>query len=349
MKLTRWGAVPPEPCRDLDDRSPAFTQWWYFDAEFADGHRLMAILQPRMFARVLGEENESVPGLTLVLTDPSSRNYGRRAFFPGELTQDPATGVVCFGQNRLEFSGGQCRLRLELEGVGCDLRWVPRLPPWAPLPGLRGRLAPALIALGQRRWAPSDHFEYASVIPRGHVEGTLRLGAREVPVVGSGYHERGVSNVAMSTFFASWFWARLFVNEWTFVFPVAQAPARLLHLPLRAMLVARGEQILCDQFDATGLLLHHRVRRSERHGPSGREVPRAVSYTARLPDFRLDLDLELFHEREAFQFSAFSGPTPLQPVWLQHLARATVDLRWRGERVRLEGEAVFETMLSGSE
>lgn len=348
MSLTRWGAVPPEPCRDLDDGSRGFTQWWYFDAEFEDGHRLMAILQPRMFARVEGEGNAPEPGITLALTDPTLENHRRRGFFPGALSHDPAAGVVRFGSNRLETKGGEYRLALQLDDVGCDVRWVPDLAPWAPLAGLRGRMASPLLWLGQLRWAWGDRFEYASMVPRGRVEGTLRLGGREVQVRGAGYHERGVSNVAFSRLFAYWYWARLYIGEWTFVFPVAQTPSRSLRTTMRAMLVARGREVVCDLFDVSGLLLDHRVRRSERHAASGRDVPREITYTARLPGFKLDLDLELFHERESFLFSPFAGPTAATPAWLQHLAHAKVDLRWRGERIRLEGEAVFETMLSGS-
>jgi len=349
MPLGRFGSVPPESFAARDDGSPDFVQWWYFDAELDDGHRLMAIFFPRAFASIDDLGNGPEPAVTLTLTTPRGATRQAAAFYPGALTLEPAARRVRFGDNRLEIdSAGNYRVVLRQGGIGCDLTYTPELAPWAPLPGPCGRMATPLLWLAAMRPLAGRSFHYASVMPRAHVAGTLWQDGRELTVGGTGYHEGGRTDVALARLFSYWYWARLFVGEWSFIFPMAATPRHSLHKSMRALLVARGTQIIGDAFDASGLLLSHRVHRYDTHAASGRQFPQALTFEGKLPGVRVTIEVELTDERVSFRFAPFAGPTPLPSTWMQHFARMAVDLRYEGERVLLEGEGVFETMLSGA-
>lgn len=348
MRLTRRGRVTYDDCGWRDDASPDFVQWWYFDAELEDGHRLMAILLPRAFGRVEGHENGPDPTITLTITDPAGRNHRARAFYPGRFTARVGPAAVTFGASAMSCRDGRYRLQLDQGGLACDLTYEPLLAPWAPLPGRDGRLATPLLQLAQGRWTPGAYFHYASVLPRAAVHGSVSLSGRTTPVRGAGYHEQGRSNLPFTRLFAFWYWTRAYLGDWTIVFPVAATTRRSRNLPLRALLLAHRGEVVCDRFDPSGVLLTHRVTESWYDPRSGRDVPRVVTFAARGRGLRLELEMELRHERERFRFEAFADPTPLAPLWLQHLTAVRGRVRWRGQEHALDGEGIFETMLSGA-
>lgn len=202
LRESRYKILPAEAGRYQWDGKGDYTQWWYFDAEFDSGHRMMTIMLPRMFGEVDDHGNGPVPGITLVIMDPDGTNHHSHAYYPDQLKADP---------------------------------------------------------------------------------------------------------VRMQASFAA------------------------------------------DLFDVNGLLLRHEVteyQESERTGR--RDVPRRAAFSARLPHFKLEVEMDLFHELEAFRFTPFGDTTTMQPAWLQHIMNVRARGRWRGHLFDLEGEGVFETMLTGA-
>ncbi len=349
MRSTRYKQLPYESAGYRGDGSPDYLQWWYFDAEFESGHRFMTIMLPRVFGRIDEDGNGPVPGVTLALTDPDLKNYNSRRYYPGEFSGHPQRMEARFAQNSIECRDGRYHLSIEQDGLGCELTYIPRLPPWPPLPGRGGFMSPALVGLSQMTLSSGKYFHYASMIPRGRVEGRLILPGGEVKVEGEGYHEQGRANSPLQKVFTYWYWTRFFIGEWTFVMPVAESPRRSLNAKMRALLVYHEGEPVADIFDLTGLLLNHRIKKTRRHPASGRDVPVEALFSARRPGFRLKAEMELYHERECFLFEPFGDPSPpLVPVWFQHLMRVKVEMRLKGKPIRLEGEGVFETMFTGA-
>ena len=203
-------------------------------------------------------------------------------------------------------------------------------------------------------WAQGlgTYFHYASFVPRGRVTGKLYLpGAPggEVEVSGEGYHEQGRTNAPFAGIFNYWYWTRFFIGDWTFIFPVAQSPARTLHAGMRALLVYHKDECVADLFDLTGLFLHHKVLEDQSYEPAGRDdVPRRCLFTARRPGLRLRVEMNLYHQFEAICWQILADKTIPQPAWLQHVMKVCVDMRWKGKPIHLEGEGIFETMLTGN-
>jgi hypothetical protein len=344
MRETRYKPLPYESERYQWDGRGDYTQWWFFDGEFESGHRMMTIMMPRTFGTVEDDGNGPDPGITLVVVEPGPTGHRSHAYYPGEFSSDPAGMRMSFGENFAAFEDGRYRVRILQGDVGFDLEYTPSLPPWPPFPGRGGFMArPLLWAL-----APGRYFHYASMVPRGKVEGRLFLPSGEVAVKGTGYHEQGRTDARFQGLFSYWYWNRFFLGDWTFIFPVAQAPRRALNATMRALLVYRGGECLADIFDVTGLLLRHEVIEYQEHEPSGRRIPKRALFDARWRGSRLHVEMELEHELEAFRFQAFGETSSLQPVWLQHVMCVGVSGHAGGEQVDLQGEGVFETMLTGS-
>ena len=349
MRLARYKPLPYEISCYYPDDSPHFIQWWYFDAEFENGYHLMGCLLPRALGYITGDGNGPDPSVLLTINTPDLLNFNSRKYYPGEFFGDTEKVLVTIGQNRMEYRDGKYHLSLHQDGLGCDLEYIPELPPWAPLPGEGGYMPTPLIWFSQMRRAKGKYFHYASMIPRGKVKGTLTLPDGIVlNVEGQGYHEQGRSNVAFQNVFTYWYWVKFYLGDWTFIFPLGESPRRTLHAKMRTLLVYHRGEPVTDIFDISGLIVKHRVKRFQYHPASGREVPREATLWARWPGLKIRIDMELYHERECFLFQPFSGPCVQQSVWMQHLMRVKVDMAWKGRPINLEGEGIFETMLTGA-
>ena len=341
--------ISPSEAGYRPDGSASFLQWWYFDAGFESGHHMMTIMQPHMLGRIEQDGNGRDPGITLAITSPDRTNYSNREYFPGTFQADPAGMGVSFGANRIEFRDGRYHLHLSLEDVGCHLEYEPLLPPWAPLPGRMGFMCRPMLCLSQWKPDPRQMFHYASMMPRGKVTGTLRSPLGKVSVRGEGYHEQGRTNLPLQSVFSYWYWTRLFVGDWTFIFPVAMSTRKTLNVRLRSLAIYRKQHMLVNLFDLTGLVLNHRVKEYfPCEGGEQLRVPKRTVFTARRPGLKLQVDMECVHERERFRFSLFEGDSPSQPHWLQHLTKASVRLCLEGDEHLFAGCGVFETMVTGA-
>jgi hypothetical protein len=306
----------------------------------------MTAFFPRMLGNVDDHAAGPVPGITMVIMEPGYVNHHSHEYYEGRFEGDPGRMRGAFGDNLVEWSwaDGRYRLRVHQGETGYELEYEPLLPPWPPLPGRRGFLAPPLM------WhlAPGRYFHYASFVPRGRVTGKLFLTGGEVEVTGTGYHEQGRTTAPLAGIFRYWYWIRLFLDDWTIIFPLTQAPGRLNARGMRALLVYHRDECLADLIDGTRLLLDHRVLEYQPYEPAGRDdVPRRCLFTARKPGLRLRAEMDLKHLLEGFCWQPFTARVDRQPAWMQHVMDVGVDVRWKGRPVRLEGEGIFETMLTG--
>lgn len=325
--------------------SDAALQWWYFDAEFSSGHRMMTVTMPRMVGDVNEDDNGPVPGVTLVIMDPEGRNHHTHAFYPGDFEGGGDRMFARFGGSTIQGDGDRYRVSFRQDGLGFDLGYEPELPPWPPFPGRGGFMMKPLV------WAmaPGKYMNYASMVPRGKVTGRLILPDGEVAVAGEGYHEQGRTDAPIQRLFNSWYWTRFFVGEWTFIFPAARAPRRMLNKTMHALLIYRGREPVFDFFDVTGMVLRHEVLERQTSEAGGRsDVPRRAVFSARWPGLRLRVEMDIFHELEAFRFKPFAGSTPEQPAWLQHVMNVAIEMSLDGQRHSMEGQGVFESMYTGA-
>jgi hypothetical protein len=345
MRETRYKLLPYDSGRYQWDGKGDYFQWWYFDAEFASGHRIMTFMMPRM-GQVEGTPEGSLsPGIVLAIMDPEHNNHHSQAYYPGRFEGDPGRMRATFGDNLVEWVDGRYRLQVRQDGLGFDLEYEPLLPPWPPFPGRGGFMASPFT------WSQGlgTYFHYASFVPRGRVTGKLLLPDGEVEVAGEGYHEQGRTNALVEGAFDYWYWDRFFLGDWTFIFPVAQSPARTMHATMRALLIYHKGECVADLFDVTGLFLRHKVLEYQSYEPAGRDdVPRRCLFTARQPGLRLRVEMDLHHQFEAICWQSLADTIVRQPAWLQHVMKVGVDLRWKGREVHLEGEGIFETMLTGN-
>ncbi len=208
-----------------------------------------------------------------------------------------------------------------------------------------------MVWASRMKWSVGRYFHYASMIPRGKVEGQLFLPDNQVvSVKGQGYHEQGRANSPFQQVFTYWYWTRCFIGDWTIILPVAEAPKHAFNAKMRAVLIYYKNELVADIYDISGLFIKHEILKYQTDTKSGREdIPQEAIFKIRKLGLSLTIKMSLDHELERFAFKPYNATGSQEAVWFQHLMAVEVEGRWQKKPVNLKGRGVFETMLTGAE
>ena len=347
LRRNRNRALPYSIAVYRGEHEPVYFQWWYFDAELENGYHLMMIAMPKLFGIVNDRQNEEEPAITLSILNPAGYIHKRMVFYPGEFQADPKKMSVRFGNNTIYEKDGSYYLDVDLgDGLGCKLTYIPTYSPWQAMPGSDGYTNQIMINLLQRSLNSTKYFHYAAMIPRGKVSGNITYQGETLAIKGSGYHEQGRINFPFQELFKYWYWTRFYIDEWTFIFPVAKASNRVLGAYMRCLLAYKGDELIEDFCDVTGLFLSHKIHSYQSHPLTDLPIPLTATFKGHTPTVRISVEMSLHKEIEGFTFKPFHGAKPNHSSgWFQHLMDVDVKLKWKGESHRLKGAGVFESML----
>ena len=87
----------------------------------------------------------------------------------GQIRGESSHLYVSIGDSVIEEVDGRYHVNIKLDGLCCELEYIPRFSPWAPLPGRNGYMNPLLTALNQRSLANEKYFQYVSLVPRARL------------------------------------------------------------------------------------------------------------------------------------------------------------------------------------
>lgn len=197
-----WSAtegLPPDEDGDHYCPERDFFEWWYFDATFDNGYRLVSILHSSLYNAV-----DHKPTVDVRVTPPEGASvvamgrYARADYCAAADHCDVRIAdchVVAEGQHRYV-------LRLHQGDVAADLVFESRLPGWRPGTGY-------LFADD----ATGHFFKWVVPLPRAEVTGSLTVASQTMSVQGIGYHDHNWGNLVLADAFSHWYWGRLFADD----------------------------------------------------------------------------------------------------------------------------------------
>jgi len=336
----------------------AHLQWWYFDAAFDDGHRLLTYFLPAMKGRI---ENQGLdePFQNIVLKRPDGTIIREpRSFPPVEFS--PRTGEfgarfgedcsATFEKAPAEDDLGRYVLKAKAGRLGYELVLTPDTPPWSPF-GPPARIPRWGMMLARRSISTQDYFHYAPFVPRGRMEGRMVLDGEAFDVRGTGYHEQGRLSFPLYEFTEAWYWLHIDHAPWTILTGTTVHPPGLLKPKKEtrggfAYVQKEGKRLLAAA-DISGLFVNW--QRIDKHAPQpGAEMNMAWNADVRLSRPGLVVQARVLSTEvlECMPFS-YHEETSGRPYWSQSVARAEVRIRQGASRVEFETECVLETMVSG--
>jgi predicted secreted hydrolase len=182
---------------DGDHYSPErdFFEWWYFDASFDNGYRLVAILHSSLYNAV-----DHKPTLDIRVTAPGKPSITAIARFKrGDFHSESTFCDIQLGDCRAFLDEpGRYHLSLRQGPVSAELVYEAIAPGWRPGTGY--------LFMDQES---GHYFKWVVPVPQALVSGHLVLEGQKIPVMGIGYHDHNWGNFFLPDAFSHWYWGRL--------------------------------------------------------------------------------------------------------------------------------------------
>ena len=336
----------------------AHLQWWYFDATFQEGHRLLTYFLPA-FRGTIGDQPPDQPYLNVVLKKPDGeivredRSFPSSEFQPIRRDFGASFGRDCsiaFEKGPKEGGLGCYVMKAKAGRLGYDLRLVPDILAWSPY-GPRACMPRLGMILARRSVSTRDYMHYAVFVPRGRMEGRIFLDDEAFHVRGTGYHEQGRFSFPLYEVANAWYWLHIEHPPWTILTGTVAHPPGLLAPKKETRggfaFVQKERKCLLAAGDMSGLLVNW--KRIKKHTPQpDTDVNMAWDAGVRLSRPGLVLNAEV-RSSEVLEFMPFSSheDTPIKPYWSQSIASAKVHILHGVKRFDFEAECVLETMVTG--
>ncbi|MFH1139149.1 MAG: hypothetical protein V1816_23960 [Pseudomonadota bacterium] len=296
-------------------------EWWYFDFSFDNGYKAAATLHYHNMMMI-----PHVPTMQLFIYPPDSHPRAKYwALKPGqENYADPDRCLVRMGPMSAEDVGDGCRLKMDMKDLAIDVVLKNQVPSWKPGSGVLWRDEQTNIESG-----------WVVAVPRGRVEGTIRVDGRTIEVSGQGYHDHNFGDTGMENPFWGWYWGRLFDPKYTLIY--GWVIPRDEKMPMVApLMLAKGDQIVLgtDQWTM-------KVVESQKSEKYGHDLPIKLVLDCRGPGVSIQGGLVTNRVVEELELPRGDGAFHYYRFLAEYEAEIVVD----GEKDLVRGETLHELMV----
>ncbi|NPV59938.1 MAG: hypothetical protein HPY75_09770 [Actinobacteria bacterium] len=340
-----YGSRPVEELnRGLEPRDDAqhpykgrfYWEWWYFDAQFDDGHRCVLELQWPNLTNLLARECT----MLFNVYTPDGREHNNIVPFPAEMWRaSRETCDVAIGDNTIAGYYPEYRVRFKHDNLACDLVFENLLPGWT-----RGT-GEIMFGMPEKEQV----FGWVVAQPRARVHGTLSVDGVERKVSGLGYHDHNWGNGFVPRYLSHWVWGRLTTDRVTMIFADVATSRRCgeIHIPIVFLALdgrivlesSRAEYAVGDYVsDSAGFQIY----------PSRVDLSFAERDVAGEFSFRTSRELEMVNtlaERLPMPLVKAVGRAVAAPAYYRFLSDYRGWVRVGEERLELEGETHWEYMI----
>ncbi len=316
--------------------SRLYWEWWYFDAQFEDGHRCVLELQ---YPNLLNPLARQCCMLFNVYT-PDGRQLNNIVPFPAsEWRASRETCDVAVGENTVKGYYPEYRVRFRHGDLACDLVFTNLLPGWT-----RGT---GEVMFG--RPEKKRVFGWVVAQPRARVEGTLTVDGVSRGVSGLGYHDHNWGNAFLPLYVSHWIWGRLFHERLTMIFADVNTSRRCGRIRIPVLFLALDDRIVLESSKVV-----FSVREYRRDSRDYQVYPSEVAFSFAERDVSGEFHLRVREEMETVMTLAERLPAPALKLFGKAVAgpayyRLLSDYQGRvkvgGEELELEGLTHWEYMI----
>ena len=202
-------------------------EWWYMDAAFDNGYSV-GISWQIIYKPVLRL-------VQFAIYDPQGKKTDVVANFdPSEVKTSMTSCDVTMGDNRLKEDYPRWSVDFCRDGLGCSLIFESLIEGFHTEPD-------GLVYFSEQ---PPKWIGWVIAQPRAKVTGKLIINGKEIAVSGVGYHDHNWSNTWLTDLYRYWYWGRIYLPEYTFIYSVGQMPDVLGSRPCCVMHAYRGSEML---------------------------------------------------------------------------------------------------------
>ncbi|MBN2168302.1 MAG: hypothetical protein JW738_03580 [Actinobacteria bacterium] len=239
-------------------------EWWYFDAEYSDGTKIVIIFFTKLAFSVKGP---ACPMVMITMDFPD----GKRIFkvsLEGIGKNIQASKDKCdvtIGRNTAFYSDGNYLIHYEDGDIAYDCVMKPRMPMWRPGTGHWS------FTRGNRE----EYFAWFVAQPSAELEATLRIGSKTVKLEGNGYHDHNWFEIRKSKMLNHWYWCRARVGPYMALCCDLVSEKKYGYTRLPVFMLAKDGIILSDNEE----LLAVERSDTEYHPGTGKFIDNNLIYT----------------------------------------------------------------------
>lgn len=322
----RFGIAPDriaawEDGARTDNRRGTY-EWWYFDAHFDDGAKLVIAFMNKDLSTP-GKPLDPLIRLSLDLAD--GRIFSKTVrFAPEQWSAATEHADVRIAGNRFAGDLHTYRITVTLDEIAVDAVLTGTVPSWRPATGY--------LLFGEDR---GKEFAWLPAVPQGDVRATYRVGTETFTASGTGYHDHNWGNVGLPSVVHDWYWGRGQVGPYTVIASLITAHKRYGYEPVPVFMLARDGNIIADdatrvRFEADDVYTDPRT---------AKPVARTLRYTYDSGDERFVVTFR--RERDLARERMVDGLAGVKRL----LARAA---RSDGAYLRFTGECTVQRLRGGA-
>ena len=210
-------------------------EWWYFDSEFKDGTKVVAVFYTKHKFDVKGPAH---PTVVLDISLPDGRKISKEASDErGKLIR--ASRDKCDVQVKDSFmrykENGNYEVHVAIDDITFDCLMKPKAPMWRPGTGF--------AYYGD---AMDKYLAWFVAVPAADLTAKLAMGSQVKDLEGSGYHDHNWGNEEMQNLINHWYWARVVFDNYTMIASDEATTKKYGYTRLDAFMLAKDGKIIDD-------------------------------------------------------------------------------------------------------
>jgi hypothetical protein len=225
--------TPLDKDNALHNTAGMIYEWWYLDAAFDNGYSTSFSWQV-VTQDFIGKDRPTRL-VQFAIYDPSGKKTSVDAGFkPEEVTVSADICNVKMGDNQLKGSYPKWDVSFRQGDLGAQLTFESLAEGF--------KTPPDGVVYFSRQ--PEKYIGWVIAQPRAKVTGKLILNGKEIPVSGVGYHDHNWGNCSLKEMYNYWYWGRMYLPEYTFVYSVGQMVDALGKKPSSVIFAFKGPKLL---------------------------------------------------------------------------------------------------------
>ena len=209
-------------------------EWWYFDSEYTDGTKVVAVFFTKHKLDVKGPAH---PTIQLDISLPDGRKIAK------EVSEETGTLIraakdkcdVQIKDSYIRYRDGKYELHVTVDDIKFDCVMTPRLPMWRPGTGH--------TYFGDTK---EKYFAWFVAVPAGEISAKLAIGDNARSLQGRGYHDHNWGNEEMNKIWNHWYWARVAFDDYSFIGSDTISEKKYGYARVPSFLLAKGGKIIND-------------------------------------------------------------------------------------------------------
>lgn len=317
-------------------------EWWYFDAEYSNGCKVVVIFYTKDRFDVKGPAH---PTVTIDITLPNGKTIckwvSEKKHTP--IRADSEKCYVKIENSFIEYVDGNYVVHFEDSDIEYNCIMKSKMPMYRPDTGY--------VYFGEKE---SKYFAWLVPQPCADVECSLNFKGIVYESKGTGYHDHNWGNVDMSKVINQWYWCRTSIGEYTIIANDIIPEKKYGYKRIPIVLISKDGKECNDEKEKITISRAD----TEEHFFTGKSIDNKLIFIKE-NEKNISYKVEFLRENDIFVSSLvnvmglskirriFARLRSFNPTYLRCVGIARLTIKDNNREVMLESEALWEQMFFG--